>query len=51
MYSIDGKLLQEETMSQGIQTAVDVSELASGTYLYAIIAEDRRIHSGQFIKQ
>lgn len=51
MYSIDGKLLQEETMSQGIQTAVDVSGLASGTYLYSIIAEDRRIHSGQFIKQ
>lgn len=51
MYSMDGKLLQDETLSQGIQTTVDVSELASGTYLYSIIAEDRRILSGQFIKQ
>lgn len=51
IYSIDGKLLQEEIRSQGIQTPINVSKLASGTYIYTIKDTNKQLHSGQFIKR
>ena len=51
IYTIDGKLLQERMMSNSVQNSVDVSELASGTYIYTVIGENKKMHSGQFIKR
>ncbi len=51
IYTIDGKLVYKEMISNDIQHPMDVSKLASGTYIYTIIDEHKRIHSGQFIKQ
>ncbi|MEP0263208.1 FG-GAP-like repeat-containing protein [Dokdonia sp.] len=51
MYTIDGRLIHEEIMSNDLQTPIDVSELASGTYIYTIIRENKQMHSGQFIKR
>ena len=51
IYTIDGKLVREETISNEIQHAMNVSKLASGTYLYTIIDDHKQVHSGQFIKR
>ncbi|WP_089370500.1 FG-GAP-like repeat-containing protein [Dokdonia pacifica] len=51
IYTTEGKLVQEEMHSKGIQTPIRVSKLASGTYIYTIVSDDKQMYSGRFIKQ
>ncbi len=51
IYTTEGKLVQEEMHTKGIQTPIRVSKLASGTYIYTIVSDDKQMYSGRFIKQ
>ncbi|MBK8847014.1 MAG: T9SS type A sorting domain-containing protein [Bacteroidetes bacterium] len=51
IYTLDGRLLQTNTITGTKAQAIDVSKLPAGMYIIKAMQLDQVVHNGRFVKE